>query len=189
MHVLSGAAAIVVYVMWISFQTPHKRNCSSAWTHSYNELDFASSPTVGNQISWKTSFEKLDFMKYDIWHADMSKIIDGEAYGSVIPSCMLCVRILRIYPQASRTMNIATATSDFLEKSRFVPAISIIQAWVEPQQKGRGAALDSPSWWMHEPYFSIPDNMLFSVPMLLYFIFPTLLGKSQIKCLPLGHIA
>ena len=64
-------------------------------------------------------------MKYDIWHADMSKIIDGEAYGSVIPSCMLCVRILRIYPQASRTMNIATATSDFLEKSRFASAIFI----------------------------------------------------------------
>lgn len=79
-------------------------------------------------------------MKYDIWHADMSKIIDGEAYGSVIPSCMLCVRILRIYSQARGTMKIATVTSDFLEKSRFVPAIFIALTEVQPQQKGRGAA-------------------------------------------------
>ena len=83
-------------------------------------------------------------MKYDIWHADMSKIIDGEAYGSVIPSCMLCVRILRIYPQASRTMNIATATSDFLEKSRFASAIFIIQYMSGTATKGKGSRIGLP---------------------------------------------
>ena len=66
MHVMGCCHCGLRYVDF--FPNATKRNCSSAWTHSYNKPDFASSLTACTQTSWKTTFEKLDFMKYDIWH-------------------------------------------------------------------------------------------------------------------------